>query len=158
MIVTKLVSKDFIILPLHSSNAEGVILELLAPLEKAGAITSSEHCLHSILKRERRMSTAVGKGVALPHGLSSEVNEVYVVLGISKNGIDFRAVDNLLCHIFVLMISPQAQPEKHLKVLTRFTKLLSDGDMRSALLEAQTVEQVLEIFKEQENRDDEDSF
>ncbi len=156
MIVTKLLSKDFIILPLRASNADGVILELLTPLEKAEIITSSEQCLPSILKRERRMSTAVGKGVALPHGLSSEVEEVSAVLGISKNGIDFRAVDNLLCHIFVLLISPQAQPDKHLKALSRFTKLLSDGDIRSALLDARTAEQVLEILKEQKTPDEDE--
>ncbi len=158
MIVSKLLSKDFIILPLRAINAGGVILELLAPFEKAEIITSSEQCLHSILKRERRMSTAVGKGVALPHGLSSEVEEVVAVLGISKRGIDFRAVDNLLCHIFVLMISPQAQPDKHLKVLSRITKLLSDGEIRSALLDARTPEQVLEILKEPKNPEEDEPF
>ena len=135
MTISKLLAKAFVVLPLHARDAEGVLRELLSPLKDAGIVDSPENCLQTIMRRERRMSTAVGKGVALPHGLSSEIDNVQVVLGVSKDGINFRAVDNLLCHIFVLLISPENQPEKHLKLLSRFTKLLSDSELRSALME-----------------------
>ena len=158
MTVSRLLSKEFVLLPLQAQDAESVLRELLSTLKEAGIIDSPDRCLQTILKRERRMSTAVGKGIALPHGLSNEIDEVQVVLGISIDGIEFRAVDHLLCHIFVLLVSPENQPEKHLKLLSRFTKLLRDGVLRSALMEARTPDQVLELLSERENLADEDSL
>ena len=158
MTVSRLLSKEFVLLPLQAQDAKSVLRELLSTLKEAGIIDSPDSCLQTILKRERRMSTAVGKGIALPHGLSSEIDDVQVVLGISIDGIEFRAVDNLLCHIFILLVSPESQPEKHLKLLSRFTKLLRDGVLRSALMEARTPDQVLELLSERENLTDEDSL
>lgn len=143
---SSLLIEQFIILPMRATDRSSAVQELLLPLAQNHIIVSCEECLESILKRERRMSTGVGKGVALPHGLSDSVKEVAMVMGISLEGIDFKAVDGALCHIFVLLISPASEPAKHLKLLGRITKLLSDGKLRSALMEARTPEEVLETL------------
>jgi fructose-specific phosphotransferase system IIA component len=148
--ISSLLSEPFVILPMRASDRSTAIQELLEPLEKNNIIDSSQECVESILKRERRMSTGIGKGVALPHGLSESVQEVALVLGISPEGVDFNAVDGVLCHIFVLLISPAREPEKHLKLLSRLSKYLSDGEQRSMLIDAATPEQVLEILREWE--------
>ncbi|MCK4577487.1 MAG: PTS sugar transporter subunit IIA [Candidatus Marinimicrobia bacterium] len=144
--LTKFISEEFIVVPMRAGSADGAILELLKPLENKGIIDSSEVCRETILKRERRMSTGVGKGVALPHGLSDGLKEVAVVLGLSREGINYRAVDNMLCHIFILMISPSDKPEKHLKMLSRFSKALDSGSFRSALLAARTPAQAMHVL------------
>ena len=136
-------SEEFIILPMRATDRDGALSELLLPLRKQNIIDSSDVCLESILKRERRMSTGVGKGVALPHGPSNNVKDVVMVVGISPEGIDFKAVDGALCHIFVLLVYPADQPDKHLKALGRISKLLGDSDLRSALMETQTAGQLL---------------
>lgn len=152
--IASLLAEEFIILPLHAADRDSVIKELLRPLAEHGIVDSEAECLDSILKRERRMSTGVGKGVALPHGLSERVTDVVMVLGISPEGIDFKAVDGALCHIFVLLISPADQPQKHLKLLTRLTKLLSDGELRSALIETTTPEEVIGTLRKWETGGD----
>lgn len=135
---------------MRSTDRSSAIQELLHPLDERHIIDSSEECFESILKRERRMSTGVGKGVALPHGLSESVNDVALVMGISPDGIDFNAVDGALCHIFVLLISPARQPDRHLKILGRLSKLLKDGELRTALVEAHTPDEVLQTLHERE--------
>lgn len=151
--LAKFLSTDFIVLPMQATDGNSAIRELLRPLEEHHILEPDQDCLESILRRERRMSTGVGKGVALPHGLSDRVTDVAVVMGISPGGIDFRAVDNMLCHIFVLLISPRDQPEKHLKLLSRFTKILSGGALRSALLETRTPEELLDTLQERDNKE-----
>ncbi|UCH62299.1 MAG: PTS sugar transporter subunit IIA [Fidelibacterota bacterium] len=151
---SSLLAKQFIILPMRATDRSSAVQELLIPLAQNHIITSRDECLESILKRERRMSTGVGKGVALPHGLSDSVKEVAMVMGISPNGLDFKAVDGALCHIFVLLISPASEPDKHLKLLSRITKLLSDGELRSALLETGTPEEVLDTLKKWETQEE----
>ena len=153
--LTQFISKEFIVIPMLSTGMEDAINELLEPLRVHRIITPDENCAEGILKRERRMSTGVGKGVALPHGLSDHVSDVALVLGISHTGIDFKAVDGMLCHIIVLFIGPAAQPDKHYKMLSRFTKLLSAGELRSALAEARTENEVINILDEW-GRDDEE--
>lgn len=151
--LAKFISTDFIVLPMQATDGNSAIRELLRPLEEHHIIEPDQACVESILKRERRMSTGVGKGVALPHGLSDRVTDVTVVMGISPGGIDFRAVDNMLCHIFVLLLSPRDQPEKHLKLLSRFTKILSDGALRSALLEVRAPEDLLDTLQEWDDKE-----
>ena len=152
--ISSLFAEQFVILPMHATDRDSAVRELLLPLVQHHVIESCEDCLESILKRERRMSTGVGKGVALPHGLSDSVKNVVMVMGISPEGVDFKAVDAALCHIFVLLISPASQPDKHLKLLSRITKLLSDGELRSALMETRTPEEVLETLHKWEIRKD----
>ena len=148
--ISSLLSEPFVILPMRATDRSTAIQELLEPLEKNNIVDSSHECVESILKRERRMSTGIGKGVALPHGLSESVQKVALVLGISPAGVDFNAVDGALCHIFVLLISPAREPEKHLKILSRLSKYLSEGEQRSTLIDAATPGQVLEILRKWE--------
>ena len=154
--LTKFLAEEFIVVPMRATSADGAILELLKPLENKGIIDSSEVCRETILKRERRMSTGVGKGVALPHGISDGLKEVAVVLGLSREGINYRAVDNMLCHIFVLMISPADNPAKHLKMLSRFSKALDSGSFRSALLAARTPAQAMLVLEDPDGADEEE--
>ena len=141
-----LLSEEFIVQPMHATDREGVLRELLHPLRKHHLISSSEKCLETILKRERRMSTGIGKGVALPHGLSSTVADIAMVVGISGEGVDFKAVDGALCHIFLLLVSPAQEPDKHLKILGHVSKLLGDSELRSALMSTHTAGEVLATF------------
>lgn len=141
-------SEELIVLPMRATDREGALRELLMPLQQQHIIDASATTLDSILKRERRMSTGVGKGVALPHGLSPLVQDLALVVGISPGGIDFKAVDGALCHIFVLLVSPADHPDNHLKTLGRISKLLGDGDLRSALLDSHTAGQVISTLQE----------
>jgi len=152
--IAKFLSKDCIAVPMTATDARSAIDELLAPLEARNLIEPGGACIESILKRERRMSTGVGKGVALPHGLSGQVEDVVISMGISPAGIDFRAVDGILCHIFILLVSPRQEPDKHLKLLSRFTKILNESELRSALLEAQTADELLEMLEDWESTED----
>ena len=145
--ISSLLSEPFVISPMHATDRSSAIQELLESLTAHKIIDSSQECLESILKRERRMSTGIGKGVALPHGLSESIENVVLVLGISPDGVDFDAADGALCHIFALLISPASEPDKHLKLLSRLSKYLSDGAQRSALMEAATPAQVLEVLR-----------
>ena len=156
--LAQFISKEFVVLPMLATDMGTAIEELLEPLRQHKILALDEHCAEGVLKRERRMSTGVGKGVALPQGLSDQVSDVALVIGISPAGIDFKAVDGMLCHIIVLFIGPAAQPDKHHKVLSRFTHLLSDGELRSALIESQTVDNVIEILAGWDREDDEEGL
>ncbi len=144
-----------IVMPMISKERADAISELLQPLSDEGIVGSVQLCQEIILKRERRMSTGIGKGVALPHGVIDEVSEVVAVMGLSRTGIEFKAVDNLPCHIFVLLICPGSDPDKHHKLLSRFNRVLNDGKLRTDLLAANDAEAVVKVLNDWENTLDE---
>ena len=145
-----------VVVPMISKERADAISELLQPLSDEGIIGSVQLCQESILKRERRMSTGIGKGVALPHTVTNEISEVVVVMGLSRTGIEFKAVDNLPCHIFVLLMCPGADPDRHHKLLSRFNRVLNDGKLRTELLDAKDAEAVVKVLNDWENNLDDD--
>ena len=79
---------------LKGQNKEEVIAELLGLLINSGAIDRrhKNKILEVLMAREALGSTAIGQGIAIPHGKCESVKKLVGCLGISKQGIDFRDV------------------------------------------------------------------
>ncbi|MFQ6038199.1 MAG: PTS sugar transporter subunit IIA, partial [Candidatus Aminicenantales bacterium] len=78
--------------------------ELLEVLLKQNLIKNKKPLLTRIIDRERLESTAIGHGVALPHARVDTGHEIAVVVGRSKEGIDFDALDGKKVHIIILIV------------------------------------------------------
>lgn len=112
--------------------------ELVQQLVAAGRL-SPEHLpdiVSAVRKREQSMSTGIGFGVGIPHAVSDLIPEVVGVLGRSKAGIEFLAVDNQPVRLVILFLVPQGQFQKHLHTLSNIAKNLHNADFRTALSQA----------------------
>ncbi len=85
-------------------------------------------------EREALASTGVGSGVAIPHGRIEGVQSLIAAVGISKEGVEFDAIDGRPVHIFVALLGPRNLD--HLKALARFSRLLRSHETRRELLGA----------------------
>jgi len=104
----KLLDKDRVILNLKSRNKDDVLRELLAALKLP---EDKEKLVYEALKkRESIGSTGIGKGIAIPHTRSLVLDRVYLVVGRSKEGIDFDALDGKPVHLFFLLCAPPQDP------------------------------------------------
>jgi PTS system fructose-specific IIC component/PTS system nitrogen regulatory IIA component len=72
------------------------------------------------------MSTGIKKGIAIPHGSTDVVSTVSGVLGISRTGIDYDALDGEPVYLLFLIIAPRKDTEKHLRILRRTAELLEN--------------------------------
>jgi PTS system fructose-specific IIC component/PTS system nitrogen regulatory IIA component len=72
------------------------------------------------------MSTGIHKGIAIPHGKTNAVENVYGVLGISRKGIDYDALDGEPVYLLFMVLAPQKDSEKHLRILKRMAELLEN--------------------------------
>ena len=90
-----IVVEKAIIPQLKSTKRDEVINELVEALVESGAVeaTLHEEFVKAVLTRERKGSTGFGHGVAVPHVKSPKVEKLTVAIGISKEGIDFKALD-----------------------------------------------------------------
>jgi len=85
-----------------------------------------EEILASLKERETKMSTGIQKGIAIPHGTTNAVETVCGVLGISRDGIDYDALDGEPVYLLFMLIAPDKDSEKHLRVLQRLAELLGN--------------------------------
>jgi len=147
-----LLSKETIIPNLKATTKNEVIEELVDKLMKSGKIKNKQEVLEAILEREKIMSTGIGNGIAIPHGMTDAVDEILAVFGRSAKGIDFEALDDKPAYLFFLLVTPKDMSGPHVKVLAKISRLLKHDYFREALLRADTAEKILEIIEEEERK------
>jgi nitrogen PTS system EIIA component len=98
--------------------------------------------------RERVGSTAIGKGLALPHCRTDLVDQFTGVVIIDPRGIDFGALDGLLVYAVFLVIGPEGRHEEHFDVLARLNGLQFDKGTRLKLFGCRTSAEVAVVLGE----------
>ena len=139
------------ILDLKARDKKAAIKEMLQILVTEGHLKgdSAKKAERAVQKREGQGSTAIGKGLAIPH--SKECGFIARVLGVfarSREGIPFDAVDGGLVHVLFLVISPEELASEHLDVMKRIARLHMDEKSLRFLEKSEIVDSLQEIFKE----------
>jgi len=136
-------------LHLESDSKEGIIEEMIDMLVAAGKIGDKEAALGAVLQRERKMSTGMQYGVALPHGKTSTVDDLVTAFALKKEGVDFAALDGEPSRIFVMTVSSTLRTGPHIQYLSEISKLLTRPSVRRRLLEAASEDDIVSILSEQ---------
>lgn len=106
--------------------------------------------LEMLLNRESLGSTAIGKGVAFPHGRTLAERDLSIVFARSAAGIDFDSVDKKPTHVFFLIIAPpQDRDNLYLQVLGRVVDLIKDDASRGRIATAKSFEELKDIIEGQ---------
>ena len=111
----------------------------------------AEEIKKSLIEREKSMSTAIGKGVAIPHCSTSRVADIVVLMAIVPKGIDFDASDGQLVKIVIMLLVPKSKLTQHIKTLANIAKLMSNEILRDTLLILKTPEKIIQTIKDFEN-------
>jgi PTS system nitrogen regulatory IIA component len=118
---------------LSASDAAGAIRELAAALGRAHALDAGA-VETLLLAREQLGSTALGHGIAAPHG-RMDVARTMGALGLSEKGVDFAATDGIKARIVVAFVSPR-QAGGDLRALAVVAQTFADPTLRQELLES----------------------
>ncbi|OQB96970.1 MAG: PTS system fructose-specific EIIABC component [Spirochaetes bacterium ADurb.Bin110] len=146
MDLKEILKPELISLDLKGRNKEEIIRELVDLASNSGKVLDKEETIQSVLEREYRMSTGMKHGIAIPHGKTTAVHELVACVGISKEEVDFDALDRKGCRIFIMTISPIDKTGPHLQFLAEVGMLFRSEEKRQALLEASTKEEVVSIL------------
>jgi PTS system nitrogen regulatory IIA component len=148
--LTELVAPGAIVPSLKTGDRDSVIGELVDALIACGSAPadSRDDLVKKVLERERRGSTGFGCGVAVPHVKHACVSKMAAAVGLSQRGIDFTALDRQPVYSIVLLLSPEDQPEEHIKAMEVIFKNLCKETFRRFLRQASTVEDVRTLLEE----------
>jgi len=139
-----------VVLDLQARDKKGAIGELVDLLYKEKKVKDPEKAIDAIIEREKLGTTGIGQGVAIPHSRTDSVNELVGAFGISKQGVDFEALDGEPVRLIFLLLTPKELAGQYLRALARVSRLFKDKFFRQALLDAKSVDEVLKIIRQED--------
>ena len=151
------ITLDCINIDLKGKTKSEIIDEMVDILYNNGKLNDREEYKKEILKREAQSSTGMEEGIAIPHGKTNAVKIPTVAIGISKKGVDYESLDGEPSHLFFMIAAPENSNDSHIELLSKITTLLLEDDIREALLNVKSKEEVLDILIKNAEKDNENS-
>jgi PTS system nitrogen regulatory IIA component len=137
---------------LRATSKEGVLQELARGLAAAHPEIEPARLVEVLLEREKLGSTAIGDGIAIPHGKLAGLQSVLGVFGRHPGGVDFHSLDGAPTKLFFLLVAPEDSAGMHLKALARVSRLLKDAAFRSRLVAADTRDALYQLIREEDEK------
>ena len=154
MKIAEFLCKNAVTNDLEATTKSDVINELVGSLVEAGAVEKRDKAkvVEILMAREALGSTAIGQGIAIPHGKSEATDKLIAALGVSKKGVQFDSLDGDPAYIFFLLVAPIDSAGPHLKALARVSRLLKDKFFRDSLKNTKTAKDILELLAQEDSR------
>jgi mannitol/fructose-specific phosphotransferase system IIA component (Ntr-type) len=128
------------------SVKEPVLGELADLLETTGRVVNRSKLLTDLINRERKSSTAIGEGIAIPHVRTMQSREFAICFARSTPGVEFDAIDGAPVHFFFAVVAPPYDDKLYLEVYRSIGELFRRGGTREALLAAKSEHEVIRII------------
>ena len=151
MKITDFLSRETIV-PALASRDKNAALEEMAEYLGSTHHLDKNKVLKVLLERERISTTAIGEGVAIPHGKLNGVERVVGVFARSPGGIDFASLDGAPTHLFFVLVAPENAAADHLKALARISRLLKDEAFRRRLMAGQSSQELYTTILEEDEK------
>lgn len=144
--ISKLFPEDHSVLSL-SPTGKSDLLEMLAQ-EAANRLNGDKRTiLDALLAREKLGSTALGKGIGLPHTRLPELTEPLALLARLKRPIDFEARDGEPVDLVFMVLWPEKSAEGFLPALSGICRVLRDNQLPRQLRQARSGSEALAILQ-----------
>jgi mannitol/fructose-specific phosphotransferase system IIA component (Ntr-type) len=150
LVLSELLSTERVRVPLVSHSKADLLRELvhLAAGDTDEATVSG--ILESVEARESQFSTAMGGGLAVPHGRTGLVSEVRIAAGIVQHVSDYAAPDEAPVRVAFLVLTPLEDSGQHLKLLSRIARIMHAPESRNALISSTTADEFLAVIRRAE--------
>jgi len=127
-----------------------IVNELVELLERNSRIGNRTKLISDFVNREKKASTGIGNGVALPHIRSLQAKELTICLARSSQGYDFDSLDGQPTYLFFVMTAPPYDDSMYLKVFKSLIEMLQYEAYREKLLKAPSAGEIIRAIKEME--------
>jgi nitrogen PTS system EIIA component len=137
---------------LESRDKTAVIQEMANWLASRHPELDNQKVRDVLRERERISTTAIGEGVAIPHGKLAGVDRVLGVFARSPEGVDFASLDGEPTYLFFALIAPEDAAADHLKALARISRLLRDESFRHRLMAGKTAQELYHMIADEDEK------
>jgi len=141
MRITDRFTENCILIDVNGTSKEKVIDLLVSKLCEVYQIENRQGVHEAVLGRERKMSTGIGCGLAVPHAKVDFLEKMSIVALTCRTGIDFSAIDKEPVYLVFLIVSPSNTTGPHIRALSAISRIMADSEIRKSLIEAPSPEE-----------------
>jgi PTS system nitrogen regulatory IIA component len=153
MKILDILTSDALVAPsLTGTTKTAVLRELAEHLAQQHGEIDAGRLVEVLWERERLGSTAIGDGIAIPHGKMPGLKGVIGAFGRHVAGVDFDSLDGSPTHLFFLLVAPEDSVGQHLKALARVSRLLKDRAFRDRLVGAADGAEIFRLIREEDEK------
>lgn len=147
MLLRELLAEERIGLGVRVLDRRGALEAVAARLASAAPEGPSTAAIVEVLAaREALSSTAIGSGVAVPHGRVPGLERfVGALVVVPEGGVAFDALDGAPVNLLFGLVGPERGAAEHLKCLARIARLLRDAATRERLRAAGSCAEALAV-------------
>jgi PTS system fructose-specific IIC component len=131
------------------SDKERAIGELAHLLEPSGAVVNANKLTRDLVNRERKATTAILPGIAIPHVRTLQVRRF--VMGFARavgDGLHFHSLDGEPTRLFFPIVSPPYDDRTYLQVYRELAQIAEREEMVERLLAAREVQDVFNALRD----------
>ncbi|MFA6002746.1 MAG: CNNM domain-containing protein [Elusimicrobiota bacterium] len=132
---------------LQASDRKAAVALLLSKLKAVCPEINEEEALKLVMGREAKLSSAVGRGAAVPHARLANIARPLIAVGRFFKPIACPSPDNIPVRLVFLILTPAGAPIAQLKILSRIAALLTNENLRRKLMRAKSGEALLETLR-----------
>lgn len=152
MKIADILSPELVIAELKGTTKPDVLNELAKALTAKYKEISPAEMNAVLAERERLGSTAIGDGIAIPHGKLRGVKKIIGAFGRHLQGVDFDSLDGGPSQLFFVLVAPEDSASLHLKALARVSRLLRDAAFRERLIAAKDSAEIYSLIKTEDSK------
>jgi PTS system nitrogen regulatory IIA component len=150
MKIVDLIQREMIVPALVATDKRGILEELARHIASKVTKIDGAQLSKVLIDRESLASTAIGEGVAIPHGKLPAVTEITACLGRAQSGVDFDSMDGQPTYLFFVLVAPETSTGAHLKALARISRVFKDSEFRRRLLAATDAAAMFQVVSEED--------
>src|SRR5512146_2232965 len=150
MKIVELIRREMIVPSLAARDKRGILDELAGHVAANNTRIDRATLLRVLVDREQLASTAIGEGVAIPHGKLPTVGEIVACLGRAPGGVDFDSMDGQPTFLFFVLVAPENSTGAHLKALARISRVFKDPEFRRRLMAAGDAESMYHVVADED--------
>ena len=145
MDLNQIMDNDAIVLNVTATSKKQALKQVAGILATKSGLNERD-IFDALVEREKLGSTALGGGVAIPHGKSERAQSIHCVVVRLAEAIEFEAADDEPVDIIVSILAPEQASTDHLKILAKISKVLRDKANTEAIRTAETAADLLATF------------
>lgn len=145
--LSELLSPERVRVPLESHSRSALFEELVRLALPEGSPATLAAVLGSVETRESQVSTAMGGGLAVPHGRTDQVAEVRVAAGLVNGATAFVGPDGEPVRVVFLVLTPIDCAREHLRVLAGIARVMRNEELRQALLTSKDPTSFMDVVR-----------
>jgi mannitol/fructose-specific phosphotransferase system IIA component (Ntr-type) len=150
MLLSQIFDKRIINVNLESEDKDEVFEELIEGIFAVHPELNRKEALDAVLVREQKMSTGIGRGIAVPHGVCPSLKSTLGAIGISRQGLEYDALDNEPVYLVFLLLTDPDDHQSHLDALRRLSLAVKSPSFISSILEKKTPADVFDTLSHYE--------